>query len=74
MGLSLKSKNIIPISIFLLISATATIAATTPYDLIRPSWPLSWDTTVFSTFDTTVTNNKDVLPTEKHLQTLKQAN
>lgn len=65
MGLSLKSKNIIPISIFLLISATATIAATTPYDLIRPSWPLSWDTTVFSTFDTTVTNNKDVLPTEK---------
>src|SRR5574344_34124 len=65
MGLSLKSKNIIPISIFLLISATATIAATTPYDLIRPTWPLSWDTTAFSTFDTTVTNNKDVLPTEK---------
>ena len=32
-------------------SATAAFAATTPYDLIRPTWPLSWDKKAISKFD-----------------------
>lgn len=43
------------------LSATAAIAATTPYDLIRPTWPLSWDAKVFENFDTTVTKKIGVL-------------
>ena len=42
-------------------SATAAMAATTPYDLIRPTWPLSWDAKVFENFDTTVTKKHNVL-------------
>ena len=42
-------------------SATAAMAATTPYDLIRPTWPLSWDSTAISKFDTTITKKHGVL-------------
>lgn len=43
------------------LSASAAFAATTPYDLIRPTWPLSWDAKVFENFDTTVTKKIGVL-------------
>lgn len=43
------------------ISTSTAIAATTPYDLIRPTWPLSWDSTAISKFDTTVTKKIGVL-------------
>ena len=58
-----SNKKIKPIAIAasLAFSATAAMAATTPYDLIRPTWPLSWDSTVFEKFDTTVTKKHDVL-------------
>ena len=58
-----KSKKMKPIAIAasLAFSATAAMAATTPYDLIRPTWPLSWDAKVFEDFDTTVTKKHGVL-------------
>ena len=34
----------------------------TPYDLIRPTYPLTWDSTVFNRFDTTVTNKHNMVP------------
>ncbi len=34
----------------------------TPYDLIRPTFPLTWDSTVFKNFDTSVTKKKNMLP------------
>ena len=34
----------------------------TPYDLIRPTYPLTWDSTVFKNFDTSVTKKKNMLP------------
>jgi len=34
----------------------------TPYDLIRPTFPLTWDSTVFKHFDTSVTKKKNMLP------------
>ncbi len=34
----------------------------TPYELIRPVFPLTWDTTVFKDFDTSVTRKKNMLP------------
>jgi hypothetical protein len=34
----------------------------TPYDLIRPVYPLTWDTTVFDHYDTTVTKKHNVVP------------
>ena len=37
----------------------------TPYDLIRPTFPLTWDTTVFNFFDTSVTKKKNMLPASK---------
>ncbi|MBO5533395.1 MAG: glycoside hydrolase family 9 protein [Fibrobacter sp.] len=43
------------------LSASTAFAATTPYDLIRPTWPLSWDAKVFENFDTTVTKMHGVL-------------
>lgn len=47
------------------LSATAAFAATTPYDLIRPTWPLSWDSTAIGKFDTTVTKKIGVLDIDK---------
>ena len=46
------------------LSASTAFAATTPYDLIRPTWPLSWDAKVFENFDTTVTKKTGMLPKE----------
>lgn len=34
----------------------------TPYDLIRPTWPLTWDESMFDNFDTTVTRKKNMVP------------
>jgi hypothetical protein len=58
-----RNKKIRPIAIAASIafSATAAMAATTPYDLIRPTWPLNWDSTVFENFDTTVAKKIGVL-------------
>ncbi len=41
---------------------TAQQEQATPYDLIRPTFPLTWDSTVFKHFDTSVTNKKNMLP------------
>lgn len=43
------------------LSASAAFAATTPYDLIRPTWPLSWDSTAIGKFDTTGTKQLGTL-------------
>ncbi len=37
----------------------------TPYDLIRPVFPLKWDSTVFNRYDTTVTRKRNMLPAVK---------
>ena len=34
----------------------------TPYDMIRPVYPLTWDTTVFDHYDTTVTIKHNMVP------------
>ena len=34
----------------------------TPYDLIRPTFPLTWDTTVFDYYDASVTKKKNTVP------------
>lgn len=46
-------KTFLTASAFVALSVTAATAATTPYDLIRPTWPLSWDSTEFENFDDT---------------------
>lgn len=50
-----------------LAAATSLMAAVdktqpTPYDLIRPVWPLTWDESVFDRFDTTVTVKHNMVP------------
>ena len=57
----LKKNAGVMVSTLAALSATAAFAATTPYDLIRPTWPLSWDAKVFENFDTTVTKKHGVL-------------
>ena len=42
--------------------AAAQQAQTTPYELIRPVFPLTWDSTVFKDFDTTVAIIHQILP------------
>ncbi len=37
----------------------------TPYDLIRPTFPLTWDTTVFDHYDASVTQKKNTVPSVK---------
>jgi len=59
-----KATVIVAISTLTALSASAAFAATTPYDLIRPTWPLSWDAKVFEKFDTTVTKKTGMLPKE----------
>ncbi|MCF0225442.1 MAG: glycoside hydrolase family 9 protein, partial [Fibrobacter sp.] len=44
------------------LTASSVAFAGTPYDLIRPTWPLTWDEKVFDNYDVSVTKNKDVLP------------
>lgn len=46
-------KPLLAASAIAALSAMAASAATTPYDLIRPTWPLSWDSTEFENFDDT---------------------
>ena len=58
---NIKVQSIMAASAFAAFSATAALGATTPYDLIRPTWPLSWDAKVFEKFDTTVTKKHNVL-------------
>ena len=60
-----KKTALASISTLAVLSATAAFAATTPYDLIRPTWPLKWDSTVFNDFDTTVTKKIGVLNIDK---------
>lgn len=43
-------------------SVAANQEQSTPYDLIRPVWPLTWDTTVFDLYDTTVTKKHNMVP------------
>ena len=57
----LKKHAGVMVSTLAALSATAAFAATTPYDLIRPTWPLSWDKKAISKFDTTVTKKHGVL-------------
>ena len=42
--------------------AVSALAADTPYDLIRPVYPLSWNDTIIDTYDTTVTKRHGMLP------------
>lgn len=57
-----------PIKKYLLVlcSAITVMAADqeqpTPYDLIRPVFPLTWDSTVFDRYDTTVTTKHNMVP------------
>ena len=44
------SKQLLAASAMTALSAAAAMAATTPYDLIRPTWPLSWDSAAFENF------------------------
>ncbi|MFA6623908.1 MAG: hypothetical protein WCS54_07325, partial [Fibrobacteraceae bacterium] len=59
-------KNIL---VLMAAAATFTIAEeqeqATPYDLIRPIYPLTWDSTEFNNFDTTVTQKHGMLPRNK---------
>ena len=48
-----KKIDLAKITTLAALSATAAFAVTTPYDLIRPAWPVSWDSTTFDQFDTT---------------------
>lgn len=58
---SMKKKLFTTASTIAALSATAAFAATTPYDLIRPTWPLTWDDKAMDAFDTTVTKKIGVL-------------
>ena len=53
-------------AMFIAMAAVTAMAATqeqpTPYDLLRPIFPLTWDSTVFDTFDTTVTIKHNMVP------------
>ena len=66
-----KATAIVAISILTALSASATFAATTPYDLIRPTWPLSWDAKAFDAFDVTVTKKTGMLPKNKTPESFK---
>ncbi len=64
-----KKEASVPLKKYLLATlfAASTLMAAdngqaTPYDLIRPVWPLTWDTTVFDRFDTTVTTKHNMVP------------
>ena len=57
----MKKKLFTTASTIAALSATAAFAATTPYDLIRPTWPLTWDDKVIDKFDTTITKKIGVL-------------
>lgn len=50
----------------ILLAAVSVFAAVqdlpTPYDLIRPVWPLTWDEAIFDQFDTTVSVKHNMVP------------
>ncbi len=50
------------VSVISVMAATAGQEQPTPYDLIRPVYPLTWDTTVFDHYDTTVTTKHNMVP------------
>ena len=50
------------VSAISVMAATAVQEQPTPYDLIRPVYPLTWDTTVFDHYDTTVTQKHNMVP------------
>lgn len=58
-----KKKTLIAASAIAALSATA-FAATTPYDLIRPTWPLTWDAKALDNFEPNAKKD-NVLPEEK---------
>ncbi|WP_073229839.1 glycoside hydrolase family 9 protein [Fibrobacter sp. UWEL] len=43
-------------------ASAATQEQPTPYDLIRPVWPLTWDESIFDRYDTTVTKKHNMVP------------
>ena len=45
--------------------------ADTPYDLIRPVYPLTWDAAAFDQFDVSVTQKTGMLPAEKTPESYK---
>lgn len=57
-------KNLVIVALTAVTSLMAAVDKTqsTPYDLIRPVWPLTWDTTVFDRYDTTVTTKHNMVP------------
>ena len=57
-------KPLLAASAMTALSAAAAMAATTPYDLIRPTWPPSWDSAAFDNFDTSTAVIIGVLPTD----------
>ncbi len=50
------------VSVISVMAATGSQEQPTPYDLIRPIYPLTWDTTVFDHYDTTVTTKHNMVP------------
>ena len=66
-----NAKAIIAFSSLAAFSFSAAFAATTPYDLIRPTWPLSWDAKAFDAFDVTVTKKTGMLPQNKTPESFK---
>lgn len=59
-------KNLVAV----LLAATGLVSAATqeqptPYDLIRPVWPLTWDESVFDRYDTTVTTKHNMVPKKR---------
>jgi len=60
-----KTHSILKTSALAVLSASAAFAATTPYDLIRPTWPLTWDDKAMDQFDTTISKRIGDLPDEK---------
>ena len=56
-----KSLSVIALSLASVL-AFAQQEQPTPYDLIRPVYPLTWDSTIFDKFDTTVTIKKNMVP------------
>lgn len=60
----MQLKNLVIVALTAVTSLMAAVDKTqsTPYDLIRPVWPLTWDTTVFDRYDTTVTKKHNMVP------------
>ena len=56
-----KVRAIAALSSLAALNISTASAATTPYDLIRPTWPLSWDETAISKFDASNSAKIDVL-------------